>query len=351
MAFRKTLLLSYLALLICFGAAYCVNTAAGKRPSATPKPVSTAVPRPAPKVVVMETAAPEAVAPEPEPLTLEAALPPAPETILVKHGETVRETDMQEYLVHVLAAEMPAAFLPEALKAQAVAARTFALYCGDRGHHDDAQVCTDFACCQAWADDETLRSRWGEKYGENLDKLTLAVEETRGQYLCYGGEPVFAAFHSSSCGQTEDCGAIWSALPYLVSVSSPEGEEDVPDYISYAELTPLDFRDCVLHIRPEADFTGAESDWIGEVSRDGSGRVESAVLGGVPLSGAELRELFSLRSAAFTLEYTGGAFLFTVTGYGHGVGMSQYGANVMAREGETYTGILAHYYPGTVLVS
>lgn len=184
-----------------------------------------------------------------------------------------------------------------------------------------------------------------------MDKLARAVEETRGQYLCYGGEPVFAAFHSSSCGQTEDCGAIWSALPYLVSVSSPESAETVPDYITYAVLTPLDFRDCELHARPEADFTGDEDGWIGEISRDGSGRVESAVLGGVTLSGTELRELFSLRSAAFTLEYVDGGFLFTVTGFGHGVGMSQYGANVMASEGADYTQILAHYYPDTVLVS
>lgn len=363
MALKKTILLSYLALLICFGAAYFVNTAAGADPVPTEGPAAT------PTVMTLRPAAAEptsipeaeplaepvyapepAAAPEPSPLpAVEAGMPAAPERIRVRHGEDVIEQNMQDYLLQVLAAEMPASFQPEALKAQAVAARTFAMYCAATGHHEDAQVCTDFACCQAWTDAESLKSLWGERYGEYMDKLRTAVEETEGEYLCYGGEPVFAAFHSSSCGQTEDCGAIWSALPYLVSVSSPEGADSVPDYISYAELTPLDFRDSVLHARPDADFTGEEEGWIGEIRRDGSGRVESALLGGAELSGAELRELFSLRSAAFTLEYSGGAFLFTVTGHGHGVGMSQYGANVMAAEGADYARILAHYYPGTLL--
>ena len=134
-------------------------------------------------------------------------------------------------------------------------------------------------------------------------------------------------------------------------MSSPETAEDVPNFVSTVDCTPLDFRDTLLYAHPEADFTGEESGWIGEVRLDGSGRVASAVLGGVSMKGTELRQLFGLRSTAFCLEYTGESFRFTVTGYGHGVGMSQYGANVMAREGGTYTGILAHYYPGTVLVS
>ena len=97
-------------------------------------------------------------------------------------------------------------------------------------------------------------------------------------------------------------------------------------------------------------FTGDESAWVGEITRDESGRVSAACLGGVEISGTALRSLFSLRSTAFTLEYTGGSFLFTVTGHGHGVGMSQHGANLMAAQGSDYTQILAHYYPGTLLV-
>jgi len=275
----------------------------------------------------------------------------APERLLVKCGQEVYDVDMQEYLKGVVAAEMPAYFEPEALKAQAVAARTYALYCRQTQRHSDAQVCTDFNCCQAWHSLETLQNNWGDSFDENYAAVSQAVEATAGQYLSYEGEPVFAAFHASSSGFTEACGAIWNPLPYLVSVTSPETAETVPGYVSQLELSPLDFRDTLLHARPEADFTGEEPGWIGELLRDDSGRVSSATLGGVSFSGTQLRSLFSLRSTAFTLEYTGESFLFTVTGHGHGVGMSQYGANLMAAQGSSYTQILAHYYPGTVLVS
>ena len=107
----------------------------------------------------------------------------------------------------------------------------------------------------------------------------------------------------------------------------------------------------ILSACPEADFSGPEEDWIGPAERDASGRVVSQELGGVAIPGKELRALFSLRSTAFSLSYEEGVFLFTVTGFGHGVGMSQYGANVLAGEGADYREILAHYYPGTELVT
>lgn len=275
----------------------------------------------------------------------------APETILVKHGDEQFELPLEEYLVGVLAAEMPASFEPEALKAQAVAARTYTLYCAAAGKHEPAQVCTNFSCCQAWKSRDAMQQDWGENFESNFAKITDAINSSAGQYLVYQGEPVFSAFHSSSAGFTESCGAIWSELPYLISVESPEGEETVPGYTSYVELSPLDFRDTLLHACPQADFTGEESRWIGAVVPEKSGRVDSVELGGVLYSGTKLRELFSLRSTAFTLEYTGESFLFTVTGFGHGIGMSQYGANVLAAQGSDYTAILAHYYPGTSLVS
>ena len=285
---------------------------------------------------------------QPEPTVLVSA---APETILVKHGDGQFELPLEEYLVGVLAAEMPASFEPEALKAQAVAARTYTLYCAEAKKHGEAQVCTDFSCCQAWKSQDAMQRDWGENFESNFAKITDAINSSAGQYLVYQGEPVFSAFHSSSAGFTENCGAIWSELPYLISVESPEGEETVPGYTSYVELSPLDFRDTLLHACPQADFTGEESSWIGTVIPEKSGRVDSVELGGVIYSGTKLRELFALRSTAFTLEYTGESFLFTVSGFGHGVGMSQYGANVLAAQGSDYTAILAHYYPGTSLIS
>ena len=276
---------------------------------------------------------------------------PVPERIMVKQGVEIYDRALEEYLLGVLAAEMPASFEPEALKAQAVAARSYTLYCAQSGKHKGAQVCTDHRCCQAWKSEAQLREDWGINYEKNMEKITRAVEETAGEYLAYQGEAVFSAFHSSSAGRTEDCGAIWSGLPYLVSVESPEGEDSVPGYVSRVELSALDFRDTLLHACPEADFSGEESDWIGDVFLEDSGRVDSVMLGGCLFSGVKLRELFSLRSTAFSLECAEGVFVFTVTGYGHGVGMSQYGAKVMATQGSDYTAILAHYYPGTTLVT
>ena len=349
---KRTIFAAYLALLITAVTAFCLvwrsggedrpQPEPGSNPALSPSLTPGPAPRPSPSPV-----------PSPSPLPEQETAPDAlfaPERLLVKCGGEVYDVAMEEYLVGVVAAEMPAYFDPEARKAQAVAARTYAMYCARTGRHSDADVCTDFACCQAWHSPDTLRQNWGDSYEEHYAAVSAAVAATAGEYLSYEGEPVFAAFHASSCGATEDCGAIWNPLPYLVSVSSPETADTVPGYVSQLELSPLDFRDTILYAYPYADFTGEESAWVGEISRDESGRVSSACLGGVDIAGTALRSLFSLRSTAFTLEYTGGSFLFTVTGHGHGVGMSQHGANLMAAQGSDYTQILAHYYPGTLLV-
>lgn len=345
---KKTVFLAYVALFFCF----LLPALRLDRPGPQ-TPAQAESPTPASPVPAAAAPAPLAGEEEPAPAPSQApaqAAPPAPETLEVLLPDGSIETmDMQEYLTGVVAAEMPASFALEALKAQAVAARSFALYCAQGDKHGQADVCTDYACCQAWTDDAALREKWGENYDRYAQKIRSAVEETKGEYLSYEGKAVFAAFHSSSAGATEDCGAIWNPLPYLVSVSSPETAGDVPNYVSTLECAPIDFRDVILSAHPEADFSGDEAEWVGELTRDASGRVKSALLGGVAVSGTQLRSLFSLRSTAFELEYTGGSFLFTVTGFGHGVGMSQYGARVLAENGSDYAAILAHYYPGTTL--
>lgn len=305
-----------------------------------------------PKAQKTETAAPGPTAMLSPPPTVEPVVqsgPPALQRLKVLiDGEAV-EMDMQEYLKGVLSAEMPASFHEEALKAQAVAARSYAIYCMNSGKHHDAQVCTDFACCQAWDSEQAQREKWGDNFDVYAKKIVSAVEATAGEYLSYEGEAIFAAFHSSSAGATEDSGQVWNSLPYLVSVESPENAENVPGFVSSLQCAPIDFRDTVLYARPEADFTSEPENWIGEIRRDRSGRVETATLGGVEIEGTLIRQLFSLRSTAFELSYAEGLFQFTVTGYGHGVGMSQYGAKVMAEKGSDYHSILAHYYPGTML--
>ena len=270
-------------------------------------------------------------------------------TVLTADG--VETVTMSDWLPGVVAGEMPALFEEEALKAQVVAARTYIMYSMGREKpaHPEADVCDDPACCKAHSPDETLREKWGESYEENMARVLEAVRSTDGEYMSYGGEVIQAVFHSSSSGRTEDSAAIWQAEPYLVSVESPETAEDVPNYVTSVTVSPEDFREAVLTVHPEAEFGEDPACWLGAAVRDASGRVESVDIGGTQVPGTELRTIFKLRSTAFTLDYTAEGFLFTVTGYGHGVGMSQYGANVMAEDGADYEEILTHYYPGAEL--
>ena len=265
-------------------------------------------------------------------------------TVLTDGG--LQETTMAEYLIGVVAAEMPASFEPEALKAQAVAARSYIL---DRAAHPveahrDAAVCGDPGCCCAHISEDEMRENWGRDFRKNLRRIRNAVRETDGQRLTCDGEPIRAVFHSCSGGQTEASAALWGAVPYLVSVSSPETAADVPGYETTVTVSAQDAAQALETALPEDP-----AQWLGETVRDASGRVETISIGGRTLSGAEARSLFSLRSTNFTAEIADGNLVFHVIGSGHGVGMSQYGANVMARQGALCAEILAHYYPGTTL--
>lgn len=270
---------------------------------------------------------------------------------LLRDGEIVSLT-MAEYLPGVIAGEMPASFAADALRAQAAAARTYVMYRQLTGSpsHPEADVCDDPHCCQVWLGEDRLREQWGEDFEANYAAVSAAAADTDGQYLAYGGEPILACFHASSAGQTENCAAIWgSALPYLISVPSPETEADVPNYVSTVTLTAEEFRARLKEAVPQADLSGAPETWVGQRVLDTGNRVASIRVGGAALSGTQARAVFGLRSASFTLAWTGENFVFTVTGSGHGAGMSQYGANVMAKSGSGWREILAHYYPGTEL--
>lgn len=264
-------------------------------------------------------------------------------------GEKTAEYSMQDYLPGAVAAEMPASFNLEALKAQAVAARTYICYCAghENPNHPEADVCVSPGCCLAYLDENGLRGAWGASFQENMELISAACAETDGEILRYEGEPVLAAFHSSSAGKTEDGAELWGETPYLKSVDSPETGADVPEFETTVEVSALNLKETILAVRGDADFSGWPEEWLGSVERDGSGRVRSLSVGGITLTGQELRSLFSLRSTAFTLECADRVFVFHVTGFGHGLGMSQYGAEVMARGGSEYTEILAHYYPET----
>lgn len=264
----------------------------------------------------------------------------------------VQDVTMADYLPLALAGEMPAAFDPEALKAQAVALRTFALYQREQGKaaHPEADVCSDPACCAAWLSVEALRERWGERYESYAARVQEAVRETDGQYLVWEDHPILAVFHACSLERTEDGAALGLSAPYLQSVSTPETPQTVRQLLTTVEVTPEDFSASLLALCPEADFSGAPETWLGLVSLDAAGRAERLQAGGQEFSALTLRQVFALRSTDFTLAWDGEKFVFRVCGYGHGLGMSQHGADCLAKQGADYAAILAHYYPGTELV-
>ncbi|SFP61508.1 stage II sporulation protein D [Oscillibacter sp. PC13] len=270
----------------------------------------------------------------------------------VLNGDAVEEMTLGEYLVGVVRAEMPASFEPEALKAQAVAARTYTLYKIQSGgnHGETADICTDSTCCQAYIAEDAARNNWGKDADAYEEKIESAVRDTDGMTILYGGIPILAVFHSSSAGQTRASGSVWlNDLPYLQSVTSPEAGDAIPNYYSRAEFTAAEFREKFLAAHPEANLSGEIGGWLKNAVMDSAGSVETLSVGGITVKGTELRTILGLRSACFEWEVQNGNLVFFVTGYGHGVGMSQYGANQMAKDGADYQEILTHYYSGVTV--
>jgi len=272
---------------------------------------------------------------------------------LLLSGEVV-EMSMEQYLIGVVSAEMPASFEFHALKAQAVAARTDALHkmhVSPKIQHPEADVCGDFTCCVAFISDDRLREKWGYNYIEHISRIISAVTATDGVFLAYDGEPILAVFHSSSAGMTETSGNVWVIdKPYLQSVASPETQELVPGFVSAVTISMSDFIQTVSGIYPHAVFTHDEETWITGITYTESGRIAQLSLGGVHVSGTSLRAMFDLRSTAVSLELLDGSIVFTTQGFGHGVGMSQFGANIMAQNGKTYRDILLAYYTGVEFI-
>ena len=270
----------------------------------------------------------------------------------VLDGDTVRDMTMEDYLMGVTAAEMPASFAEEALKAQAVAARTYTLYKLTSGgnHGDTADICTDSTCCQAYISQEAARSSWGEQADALEEKIRTAVTDTDGEAILYGGVPILAVFHSSSAGLTRAAGQVWqNDLPYLQPVDSPEASASIPNYYSRVDFSPETIREKLLARIPAADLAGDQKTWLKNAVRDSAGSVETVEVGGVTVKGSTVRAALGLRSACFEWELQDGRFAFYVTGHGHGVGLSQYGANAMAEAGADYKTILTHYYTGVTV--
>lgn len=271
-------------------------------------------------------------------------------SVYVSEEDCVKDMDINEYLKCVVAAEMPADFEEEALKAQAVAARTY-LYSHiaekDKGNiaerHNGAVICTDSTHCQAYISEDKRRESWGAGADENWNKISTAVDETTGQIMTYNDEIISAVFHSTSSGMTESAVDVWGAdVPYLQSVAST-GDEESPKYHSELTLSEQEFKNIA---EEKIDGVDWNNGLVSNINRSNAGGIVTIDVGGVNIKGTEFRNIFSLRSANVEISQENGNIKMSVKGFGHGVGMSQYGADYLARQGKTYEEILKTYYTG-----
>ena len=260
----------------------------------------------------------------------------------------IEELGLDEYLYGVVSSEMPASFEKEALKAQAVVARTYTLYKITNGtkKHGDANICDSSACCQAWISKENRLAKWKEENRtEYWNKIVNAVNETKGKMITYEGKPINAFFHSNSGGYTEAPLNVWggSGYPYLKSVET-SGEDAYSQYSSKATFTKKKFEDKIkkAHNNFKIDFSKKDCIKIKEYTE--GNRVKTIQIGNLELSGVEVRTLLSLRSANFKVTIEKDNIIFEVVGYGHGVGMSQTGADSLAKQGKNYEEIIYHFY-------
>lgn len=276
-------------------------------------------------------------------------------TIQVQKKETgeILTLDFEEYIKGVVAAEMPASFEEEALKAQAVAARTYAFrrmkeqMAKPVETRPSFHITTDFHTGQSYLTMEELKQKWGNNFYSYYEKVVKAVVATKGEIMVYEDEPIEAVFHSTSAGVTQSAQEVWSLdLPYLQSVESVE-DVKAPSFIQQVEFTSEEFLNRITECLPEIVIAKENiGKQIQIIERSSSGYVKQVQIGNQILSGQDIRNILGLASNHFTLEQEGDNLTFITQGYGHGVGMSQYGAHFMAEEGKTYKEILQHYYQG-----
>lgn len=264
--------------------------------------------------------------------------------VLMPDGQ-IQKMELDAYLTGVVLGEMPVEFEPEAHKAQAVVARTYALRSFRSGtKHPGGAVCTEPSCCQGYCSKEDYLAKGGTQ--EGYQKIHTAVTATTGEVLVYEGSLIEATYFSSSGGMTEDALAVWgSDVPYLQATESPESAY-YDKTVATVTFTAAEFSSALGQ-----NLTGSPATWFGDITYTQGGGVDTMVIGGISYKGTTLRQKLGLRSTAFTMTAVGDHITVTTRGYGHRVGMSQYGAEAMAADGSTYTEILAHYYRGTVLLN
>lgn len=276
-----------------------------------------------------------------------------PETIsvfLTAQQETVDMT-LFEYVCGSVAAEMPLAYDEEAIKAQAIACYTNALRLKKYGNEGNGDISDNTAVHQGYIDENGRREKWGADFEKYEKKLQDAVKAVEGLAITYDGKLCVAAFYAISSGQTETAENIWgTAVPYLTSVESA-GDRTSSGYASSLTLNTDDFFTCLKKLDPSATKPATLANIIKITSASPSGTVLKATVNGKEYSGEEIRSAFGLRSPVFTVKSDEDTLTFSVSGYGHGVGMSQFGADYYAKEGYTYEQIIKHYYPGVEITA
>lgn len=251
-----------------------------------------------------------------------------------RNNGNIEKYELEEYIIGVVGAEMPASFNKEALKAQSVVARTYAL----KSIKNNKQLTSDNST-QNFKDNNELKKIWGSSYNTYYNKIKSAVLETKGLYLSYNNDYVDAVYHSTSNGNTEDAVYVWgNSVPYLKSVSSQYDNTNK----NYNSTITLTYNEISNKLKNSIDSNIK----FNIISRTSGNRVKEIEINGTTYSGVEFRKLLNLRSADFSIENNGANIVISTNGYGHGVGMSQYGANGMANNGSSYTDILLHYYTG-----
>lgn len=270
-------------------------------------------------------------------------------TVTLLHEGKTQTLPLEEYLYGVVAGEMPASFETEALKAQAVAARTYTVNRSryPNKDHPEANVCSQSSHCKAYLTPAELEEKF-QNNPDGLQHIKQAVDATKNQIAVYNGEPISAVFHSTSSGMTENARDVWGGdLPYLVSVVS-EGESASPRYTETKAFSFEEFSQKINNGERKVTFSDNPQTWFSGWEKNETGSVKSVSLCGVPFKGTELRTLLGLRSTHFEITISD-HIAITTKGNGHGVGMSQYGANDMAKKGYTYDQILKKYYTGIEL--
>lgn len=277
-------------------------------------------------------------------------------TVKVLHTKTgsVENLNLDEYLYGVVSAEMPASFEKEALKAQSIVARTYTIYkiIHNAGKHQEADICDDSGCCQAWISKEDRLNKWDEKEREsNWNKIVSAVKETKGKIITYNGEPINAFFHSNSGGSTEAPINVWggSGYPYLQTVQT-SGEEAYTQYKSEVNMQKQELIDKIKSKYQDFSINLEEENAIQILEYTKGNRVKTIKIGNKNLSGVEVRSIFGLKSANFEVKIDGDNIIFSVIGYGHGVGMSQTGADSLAKQGKNCEEIITHFYIGVEII-